>query len=169
MLLALVLVWEQSFVVIQLVLRMMMKVHWMLLEVRSMELDHRISVVMVQHLAEMVRLLLKGHWLELDPEPLLVVVAQSQFVHVVPRSSKHSLELRPLDLLVRLVCHRCCPKHVVDQSVTCLEPDFEFFERLLDPPRQQRWSECNQPCWPRSEEGLCRIVAQTKAVPHFSC
>ena len=118
-----------------------------------MELDHRISVVMVQHLAEMVRLLLKEHWLELDPEPLLVVVAQSQFVHVVPRSSKHSLELRPLDLLVRLVCHRCCPKHVADQSVTYLEPDFEFSERLLDLLRQQRWSECNQPYWPRSEEG----------------
>ena len=169
MLLALVLVSERSSVVIQLVLRMMMKVHWMLLEVRSMELDHMISVVMVQLSVVMVQLLLKEHWLVLDPEPLLVVVVQSQFVHVVPRSLKHSPELRPLDLLVRLVYHRYCPRHVADQSVTCLEPDFEFFERLLDPPRQQRWSECNQPCWPRSEEGLCRIVAQTKAVPHFSC
>ena len=153
MLLALVLVWERSFVVIQLVLRMMMKVHWMLLEVRSMELDHRISGGMVQHSAAMVRLLLKEHWRVLDPEPLLVVVVQFQFVHVVFRSLKHSLELRPLDLLVRLVYHRYCPKHAVDRSVTCSEPDVEFFERLLDLLRQQRWSECNQPYWLRSEEG----------------
>ena len=153
MLLALVLVWERSFVVIQLVLRMMMKVHWMLLEVRSMELDHMILAAMFQLLVVMVQLLLKEHWLVLDPEPLPVVVVQFQFVHVVSRSLKHSPELRPLDLLVRLVYHRYCPKHVADQSVTCLEPDFEFFERLLDLLRQQRWSECNQPCWPRSEEG----------------
>ena len=118
-----------------------------------MELDHRISVVKVQHLAAMVRLLLKEHWLVLDPEPLLVVVVQFQFVHVVLRSLKHSPELRPLDLLVRLVYHRCCPKHVADLSVTCLEPDFESFERLLDLLRQRRLSECNQPCLPRSEEG----------------
>ena len=118
-----------------------------------MELDHRISVVKVQHLAAMVRLLLKEHWLVLDPEPLLVVVVQFQFVHVVSRSLKHSPELRPLDLLVRLVYHRYCPKHAVDRTVTCLEPDFEVFEKLLDLLRQQRWSECNQPYWPRSEEG----------------
>ena len=118
-----------------------------------MVLDHKISVVMVQHLAVMIRLLLKEHWLVLDPEPLLVVVVQFQFVHAVPRSLKHSPELRPLDLLVRLVCHRYCPKHAADQSVTCLEPNFESFERLLDLPQQQRWSECNRPCWSKSEEG----------------
>ena len=145
MLLALVLALEQSSVVIQLVLRMMTKVHLMMWEERSMELDHKIS-------AATVRLSLQECWPVLDPEPLVVVV-QFQFVHDVLHSLMRLLELHPLGLLVHLVCHRYCPRLAAVQFATCLALNFEAFETLLFLPRRQRWSECSQPCWLRLEAG----------------
>ena len=137
MLLALVLALEQSSVVIQLVLRRMMKVHWMMLEERS---------------SAMVRLSLKERWLVLDPEPLVVVV-QFQFAHDMLRSLKRLPELHPLGLLVHLVCHRYCPRRAVVQIVTCLVPSFESYGGLPFLPRRQHWSEYSQLCWLRLEEG----------------
>ena len=166
MLLALVLVLEQSSVVIQLVLRRMMKVHWMLSVERSLELGRRTS-------AAMVRLLLVEHWpvsgheplvvlaqfrfaltgsrLMMDHEPLVVVV-QFRFAHDVHHFLRRLPGLHLLDLLVHLECHRYCPRLVAVQIVTCLVQDFEFFERLLFLPRPQHWSEYSQPCWLRLEE-----------------
>ena len=145
MLLALVLALEQSSVVIQLALKRMMMVRWMMSEGRLMELGHRI-------LAVVVRLPLTEHWLVLDHEPL-VAVAQFLFARDVHRSLRHLPELHLLDLLVHLVCHQYCPRLVAVQIVTCLVQGFGSFGKLLFLPLRQRWSEYSQPCWLRLEEG----------------